>query len=395
MRESYSGLRPYLRAQLLYLAISAIVASIFWAIGQTVNPLTILIYSLCIGNMTSIAAEKLQFLYSNRRFPYNVLAFLIVVVALLPPVYVISSTVVWLVARPSPETLSHYLLTGWKFPTVATIAFSLMVFFFHTMRDRLEQRNRELQKTLQLGTAQLEAHEQEFARALEIQRSLLPREIPQIAGYQLAAAWRPARTVSGDYFDVLKLGEQRLAMCVADVVGKGVAAALLMANVQAAVRAYAREASSPADLCAKVNRLLCESIAVGKFVTFLFGILDGETGRFSYCNAGHLNPIVVSQERAQRLETSGAVLGVFPGWEYFDGMVDLSRGDRLLLFTDGITEAEDSKESEFGEERLAELARRNCGCSAPELSSLLLGEVERHCDAHFQDDATLIVLAAN
>ena len=113
-------------------------------------------------------------------------------------------------------------------------------------------------------------------RASEIQRSLLPKEIPQLAGFEVAGAWRPARTVSGDYYDVFKLGEGKLGICIADVVGKGVSAALMMANVQAAVRAYASSAESPAQLCVKVNSLLCENLATGKFVTFLYGVLDSD-----------------------------------------------------------------------------------------------------------------------
>ena len=114
------------------------------------------------------------------------------------------------------------------------------------------------------------------------------KEIPQLAGFEVAAAWRPAREVSGDYYDVFKLDEHRLGVCIADVVGKGVAAALLMANVQAAVRAYASSAENAAQLCTKVNRLLCENLATGKFVTFLYGVLNNETRTFDYCNAGHV-----------------------------------------------------------------------------------------------------------
>ena len=170
---------------------------------------------------------------------------------------------------------------------------------YHTTKDRLEQRNQELERSVKQGAAQLEKQEEEMQRASEIQRSLLPKEIPQLAGFEVAGAWRPARTVSGDYYDVFKLGEGRLGLCIADVVGKGVSAALMMANVQAAVRAYASSAESPAQLCAKVNSLLCENLATGKFVTFLYGVLDSETRTLDYCNAGQIYPILVSQGSAQ------------------------------------------------------------------------------------------------
>ena len=231
-------------------------------------------------------------------------------------------------------------------------------------------------------------------RAGEIQRSLLPKEIPQLAGFEVAGAWRPARTVSGDYYDVFKLDERRLGLCIADVVGKGVSAALMMANVQAAVRAYASSSESPAQLCAKVNSLLCENLATGKFVTFLYGVLDSETRTLDYCNAGQVYPILVSQGSTQALDHGGAVLGVFPAWEYENAKIEFREGDRLLLVTDGITEASDGDEQEFGEEKLAAAALKESKRTSAEMCDALLNQVSTFCDAHFQDDATLLVIAA-
>ena len=108
--------------------------------------------------------------------------------------------------------------------------------------------------------------------------------------------------MSGDYFDVFPLGEHKLCICIADVVGKGVSAALLMAHAQAAVRALSSQSDSPASLCARVNRLLCENLAMGKFVTFFYGILDSETRSFAYCNAGHPNPILISHGQSSALD---------------------------------------------------------------------------------------------
>ena len=120
-----------------------------------------------------------------------------------------------------------------------------MSFLYHTTKERLEQRNAELQHSVERSTIRLEMQDQELERAREIQQSLLPKEIPQIPGFEVAAAWQPASTVGGDYYDVLRLGEHKLGICIADVVGKGVSAALLMANVQAAVRAFASDAEEP------------------------------------------------------------------------------------------------------------------------------------------------------
>jgi sigma-B regulation protein RsbU (phosphoserine phosphatase) len=371
-----------------------VLGAIFWAIGLPINPWTVLLYTLCIGNLLSIGIDQLEFLFSGKPFPYNWLIFLPTLLVLTVPVYLISSVIVWLVSPPGPQTLSHLLLTGWKFPFLVTFVFGFVSFFHQTTKDRLEKRNLELEQSVKQGAAQLEKQEEEMQRASEIQRSLLPKEIPQLAGFEVAGAWRPARTVSGDYYDVFKLDEHRLGLCIADVVGKGVSAALLMANVQAAVRAYASSAENPAQLCAKVNSLLCENLATGKFVTFLYGVLDNETRTLDYCNAGQIYPILVSEGSTRSLNHGGAVLGVFPTWEYKNAKIEFRAGDRLLLVTDGITEASDGIEQEFGEEKLAEAALKESKRTAAEMSDALLNQVTKFCDAHFQDDATLLVIAA-
>jgi sigma-B regulation protein RsbU (phosphoserine phosphatase) len=394
MRLVFPSLVRLIRQQLVYIVISVVLGAIFWAIGQPINPFTVLLYTLCIGNLLSFGIDQVEFLFSKRPFPFNWLVFLPILVALTVPVYLISTSIVWLISPPGPQTLSHLLLTGWKFPFLVTFVFGFVSFMYQTTKDRLEQRNQELERSVKQGAAQLEKQEEEMQRASEIQRSLLPKEIPQLAGFEVAGAWRPARTVSGDYYDVFKLDERRLGLCIADVVGKGVSAALMMANVQAAVRAYASSAENPAQLCTKVNSLLCENLATGKFVTFLYGVLDSETRTFDYCNAGQVYPILVSEGSTQALDHGGAVLGVFPAWKYENAKIEFRAGDRLLLVTDGITEASDGDEQEFGEEKLAEAALACSKRTSEEMCDALLNQVSVFCDAHFQDDATLLVIAA-
>ena len=390
-----ASLPRFFRQQILYVVIAAVVAALIWATGQRTNPATPLVYTLCIGNLVTISLEKLGFLYEKRPFPYNLLIFLPLLLVLTAPVYLITSAVVWMIAPPAGLTLSGLIAVGWKFSFVVTLAFGIPLFLYHRTKEHLERRNVELQQKVERGTARLEMQEAELQRAREIQQSLLPRNIPQIPGFEIAGAWQPASMVSGDYYDVLPLGDHKLGICIADVSGKGVSAALLMANVQAAVRAYANESESPAQVCGKVNRLLCENIATGKFVTFLYGILDGDERSFQYCNAGHLYPILVSRGSVGMLEQGGAVLGVFPAWTYEDSVIDLMAGDRLLLFTDGITEASDTNGQEFEETRIAAFAKANATLSASELDNRLLAQVTDFCGAHFQDDATLLVIAAD
>jgi sigma-B regulation protein RsbU (phosphoserine phosphatase) len=139
--------------------------------------------------------------------------------------------------------------------------------------------------------------------------------------------------------------------------------------------------------------MLCQSIASDKFVTFFCGVVDAAARTFRYCNAGHPHPILVSSGALRALEQGGAVLGVFPAWKYQDASVDLSSGDRLLLFTDGITEAEGPLGEEFGVEKVAAFATAHATHSAARMNQDLLAQVTEFCGAQFQDDATLLVVA--
>jgi sigma-B regulation protein RsbU (phosphoserine phosphatase) len=161
------------------------------------------------------------------------------------------------------------------------------------------------------------------------------------------------------------------------------------------VRAFALESTSPAELCKRVNSVLCASIGTGKFVTFFYGVLDAAEKTLRYTNAGHLPPILIrANEQVQELDSGGAVLGVFPAWQYEDGRVRFESGDRLLLFTDGITEAGLPGGEEFGEQRLIQGVRKYAATSTSELKSQLLTDVKQFCNSQLQDDATLIVISA-
>ena len=242
----------------------------------------------------------------------------------------------------------------------------------------------------------LRGQTREYEEAREIQQGLLPKEIPQIDGHQVFGAWQPASAVGGDYFDVLGFGRRRLALCIADVVGKGMPAALLMSNLQAAVKAFATEALPPRDLAAKVNHVLASNIAANKFITFFYGLHDGERRLLRYTNAGHNPPVLLRPDGSHlRLHEGGAVLGVFQEWSYEQAEVEFGPGDRLVLFTDGVTEASNARDEEFGESRLVELLSGNRGLGAADLVRRVMAVLADYCGGEFQDDATLIVMSAD
>jgi sigma-B regulation protein RsbU (phosphoserine phosphatase) len=236
------------------------------------------------------------------------------------------------------------------------------------------------------------AREHEEARL--IQRALLPSTMPEIAGCTLTAMWTPALGIGGDCYDALRFSDSRIALSIADVVGKGLPAALLMSNLQAAVRAFATAAAEPHDVCASVNRLLCRNIAVGKFVTFCYAVVDSRHRTLAWANAGHFPPVLVRADgKVERLTTTGLVLGVANDWTYTSRFLELRPGDRLVLYTDGITEAMSPSGDEFGDARLIETIRAHRREPAEPLARAVHDAVIAWTGGAPQDDATLIALA--
>jgi phosphoserine phosphatase RsbU/P len=234
----------------------------------------------------------------------------------------------------------------------------------------------------------------EWEEAQRTQLGFLPREIPEIPGCEISGAWLPVHGIGGDYFDVMQLDEHRFAVCVADVAGKGIAAALLMSNLQATVRSLAAQSLQPSRLAERVNRMISENTASDRFITFFYAILDARTRRMSYTNAGHNAPIVISRKgAASRLITGGQALGISPAERFEQGEITLQEGDRLMLYTDGITEVVGENGEEFGEGRLLEVLRESKKQSAAKIQREVLGHVATFSGEKFQDDATLIILA--
>jgi sigma-B regulation protein RsbU (phosphoserine phosphatase) len=257
---------------------------------------------------------------------------------------------------------------------------------------RLESRNRELESQVTLGRIVLQTQEADLRTANEIQSHLLPREIPRVKGLEVACAWQPALSVGGDYFDVLALAPEQIGLCLADVSGKGMGAALLMANLQALVRAFAQDAADPGALCRKVNEALCGNVLPGKFVTLFYGVIDSATLTLRFENAGHCQPIVLRGNATTLLTEGGTVLGLFPQTQYEERRFPLQSGDCLLLTTDGVTEAANEADEEFGAERVAASAMAARGLGANGIRTRILEDVTRFCNGNFQDDASLIVM---
>ena len=250
-------------------------------------------------------------------------------------------------------------------------------------RVRRLQQDREAETRLELDEAR------------EIQRGLMPRRMPSLHGFNLATAWQPARAVSGDYLGAFKLSESHAALCVADVAGKGFPAALLMSNMQAALKSFASEKISPSELCVKLNELMCGNTPLRKFVSCFYSDLDLSRRTLTFTNAGHNPPFLIRRNgECIRLEDGGCVIGAFADSSYSQREIQLYQGDKLLLFTDGVTEARNASGEEFGEERLQQCLQSYLGHNAAELRTIILHEVTQFCGNEFDDDAALMVVMA-
>jgi serine phosphatase RsbU (regulator of sigma subunit) len=283
-------------------------------------------------------------------------------------------------SNPWPEL---YLFN--RLAIAMNLLFAAFFKIYHSTRDRLETRNFDLAQRLATETDDVE-------RAREIQKTLMPKDLPRISRCDLAARWQPARAVGGDYFDAIKLDEDRVAVAIGDVVGKGIPAALLMSNLQAIVRSFAQAAITPGKLCEKANEVIAANIGPGKFITFFYAVIDTASMKLDYCCAGHNPPLLLRHDgEIERLGDGGTVLGLFPEVRLPDQSVRLHAGDRLLLFTDGVTEAMNAAGEQFGEIRLIEIINRNRANSANNVLNQILSNVSDHAAGKFQDDVTLLM----
>ena len=236
--------------------------------------------------------------------------------------------------------------------------------------------------------------QEEVRLAAKIQLDLLPRTVPQIAGYDVAGKTVPARAVGGDYFDFIPIDGDHYAVCIGDVSGKGLPASLLMANVQATLRAQTLHGASPKECISRTNTLLSQSTDSEKFVTLVYGILCATDHRFCYTNGGHENPIYLTDSSEPiRLKTGGTLVGMTEGMPFDEGAITFEPGGLLVMFSDGVTEAMNVDGEQFGEKRLEEVLKKNRHISAQKIIENLIRAVGNHVGTNPQsDDITLVVI---
>ncbi len=234
----------------------------------------------------------------------------------------------------------------------------------------------------------------DLALATEVQRRLLPDTLPESSLGDLAAFTLPARSVGGDYYDFIKVGDHGIGIALADVAGKGVAAALIMAVVQASLRILTEEDNvTLPELVARMNRFLHRSTGFNSYATFFYAQVDEQTRQLTYVNAGHNPPYLLRASNVEELSTGGMVIGMFPAATYEQAKVDLHSGDVLVAFTDGVTEALNIGEEEFGEDRLKELLKSLAHLPVEEMSSKITARLREWIgNAPQHDDLTFLVM---
>lgn len=263
------------------------------------------------------------------------------------------------------------------------------------LSDSFNRMTENVERLLQVAKEK-ERYEAELSIAREVQAQLYPSTVPESARLALTALYKPARSVSGDYFDYKRVGDSAIVIALGDVAGKGISAALLMATIQSAFRARMAALTNgylpdPAQLVSELNQHLHANTAAAKYATFFLGIFDEKQSVLTYTNAGHLEPILVRGGKASKLDVNGMVIGAFPFAKYDCSRLELLPGDLVVWYTDGITEPENEYGEMFGEDRLIELLLRQGARGDREMLEEIARAVERWTGSpELQDDMTLL-----
>jgi phosphoserine phosphatase RsbU/P len=380
--------------QIILSGVAFAICIILWLLKGSPDVVGVVVTSFITGNLTILGLHYASPLF-DQPFPRNWIVYL----AVLLPIGAVSGLVASLVLRSlypaSAMPLFPWLFFNAGIATVFAMITGISMYAIQDTRSRLEADKEKLRREVFQGLKRVQAQERQLQAAFEIQTNLLPKVIPQIPGIQISCAWQPAQVVSGDYFDVIALSERKVAVCLADVAGKGMGAAMLMANLQAAFRAFLSAETSPGALCRKLNETLCAIAAPGKFVTFFYGVIDCEEMTLRYENAGHLPPILLRARVSQELTEGGTVLGLFRNAQYQDRVVPLEAGDCLLITTDGVTEAVNRADDEFGTDRVIDAAIDALHSGVHAIRIKVLEEVTAFCDGNFHDDASLMAVVVD
>jgi sigma-B regulation protein RsbU (phosphoserine phosphatase) len=247
-----------------------------------------------------------------------------------------------------------------------------------------------------LSGAERSRLESELELSQKVQKALLPHSVPELPGWEVAAFSRPASIVGGDYFDFTRFGNGYHALIIADVMGKGMPASMLIASLQASLRILTPEADSPSDVLSRINTIFCHNINLTKFVTLVIVELDPSSGMIRYASAGHNPPFILrgsQHARPEPLMPTGAAIGLMEGATFETKAAQLGVGDAIVMYTDGITEAGAHQECMFGEERLVRYLATNRNASAQSLIKDLLVAIQTHTqNAPPADDTTVIVV---
>lgn len=235
--------------------------------------------------------------------------------------------------------------------------------------------------------------EKELFAAGEVQKKLFPSQIPEVQDYEFAALNIPAHQTSGDLYDFIQLNDGKIAFCLGDVSGKGLPAALIMANLQSLLRTFPQFSSSPAYCMAQANRIIEKAISEGKFITLFLGILDPVNHKITYTNAGHENPFFISDDICKRLSEGGLPVGIFENAEYKEVEVNINAEDLLVIFSDGITDASNMTGNFFTEESLQQIILKHSDESPQKLLEIIRSEVHEFTgDSPQFDDITLCIV---
>ena len=269
-------------------------------------------------------------------------------------------------------------------------------------KDAIELYRLEVQPVTQvclgcITTQEREQLEEELFLASKIHRALLPQNVEKIEGFEIAVKSLAARVVGGDYYDFLKSPNSAVSrVVIADTMGKGIPAGLLMSNVQGAMRILADDIVSPQKLISRLNEWLCRNVPVTKFISLVCIAIEPGTPnghKISYTNAGHCPGILLRDNKEITLEPTGGVIGVHSGFTYEEKVLDICSGDLLLLYTDGATEAVNHKEEMYGATRLLEFTKSNRNLSLESLLDKVIGNITDFTgSSEIQDDLTLIAL---